>query len=311
MQPALPDTLGGLCRAAALLACVCLTCWFGSACAAPARTDRATTAPQLVLGINNGVRYGNQIHIQAIGVPFAQLLSKATQQNVIWDGSFDASSAQAHGSRFAFAFVKPPSLTAQLLAKGWHLVAVASDPDGFGTDLIAQPCPGKPGQVALGGQNLAVLGLSRQVPSTCVPVAQVWTSPSAVLLSPENSLVEQVGEKVWRTHNGKGPQLQARVRSQDAVVGLMEQMHTAVVGAVNSVFGKQWQAKGGVLLQHQPMPFWAVIAAPDTPAEQIAAVRAALMDTSAAAPLNRVIGIKGWESGDPKRYADFLKWLKD
>ncbi|MGC9163917.1 MAG: hypothetical protein ACP5F9_10290, partial [Thiomonas sp.] len=117
-------------------------------------------------------------------------------------------------------------------------------------------------------------------------------------------------KKMWKAHNGKGPQLQARVQSQDAVVGLMEQMHTAVVGAVTPVFSRQWLSKGGVLLQHQPMPFWAVIAAPDTPAEQIAAVRAALMGTSAA-PLNRVLRIKGWENGDPKRYADFLKWLKD
>lgn len=292
----------------ATLSALCL-CLPGSANAAPSAANKPAPAAEVVLGINNGLLYGNQMEVQSIGVPFADLLGKATGQKMIWDGSFDAKTAQAGGSSFQFAFVKPPGLTAQLLAKGWHLVAVAKDPIGFGTDLIALPCPGKPGEIALGGQSLAVLGLPKQIPATCVPVAQVWTSPSAVMLSAQNSLVEHVARKMWKEHNANAAPIQAQVKSQDAVVGLMEQMHTAVVGAVTPVFSRQWIARGGVLLQHQPMPFWALIAAPNTPAGQIDAARAALMDASAER-LNRTLKITGWEAGSPKAYADFLKWLR-
>ena len=312
MERLLPAAPADVRRAVAFFGAVCFALCLGvsgSANAAPNPANKTAPATEMVLGINNGLLYGNQMEIQSVGVPFAELLGKATGQKVIWDGSFDAKSAQTSSSRFAFAFVKPPGLTAQMLAKGWHLVAVAKDPVGFGTDLIAMPCPGKPGEIALGGQSLAVLGLRTQVPATCVPAAQAWTSPSAVMLSVENSLVEHVGKKMWMEHNGKGAPLAAQVKSQDAVVGLMEQMHTAVVGAVTPVFSKQWIAKGGVLLQHQPMPFWALIAAPGTPPEQVDAARAALTSASAER-LNRTLKITGWEAGSPKTYADFMKWLR-
>lgn len=279
------------------------------AIAAPSTRAAAKSAP-LTLGINNGLLYGNQMEIQSIGIPFAELLDKATGQRATWNGDFNAKTAQSAtpGEAFDFAFIKPPALTAQLLAKGWHLVAVAKDPIGFGTDLIAQPCPGKPGQVALGGQSLAILALNKQISATCVPADKVWSSPSAVLLSVENSLVEHVGQKMWKEHSAVPPRL-AQVQSQDAVVGLMRDMHVAVVGAVTPVFSKKWVASGGVLLQHQPMPFWAVLAAPDTSSDQIAAVRSALMG-GASERLNRTLKIPGWEAGSPKAYADFLKWLK-
>jgi hypothetical protein len=289
-----------------LALCLCLP---GSANAAPSAANKAALAAEAVLGINNGLLYGNQMEVQSIGAPFAELLGKATGQKMIWDGSFDAKTAQTGSGSFQFAFIKPPNQTALLLAKGWKLVAVAKDSIGFGTDLVALPCPGKPGEIALGGQSLAVLGLTKQVPATCVPVAQVWTSPSAVILSVENSLVEHVGKKMWKEHNAHAAPIQAQVKSQDAVVGLMEQMHTAVIGAVTPVFSKQLTARGGVLLQHQPMPFWALIAAPNTPAGQIDAARAALLGASAER-LNRTLKITGWEVGSPKAYADFLKWIK-
>lgn len=277
--------------------------------AAPIATATVKSAP-LILGINNGLLYGNQMEVQSIGIPFADLLEKATGQKVIWNGAFDAKTAQNDkpGESFDFAFLKPPTLTAQLLTKGWHLVAVAKDPLGFGTDLIAQACPGKPGQIALGGESLAILALNKQFPATCVPADKVWSSSSAVLLSVESSLVEQVGRKLWKTHSAVLPEM-AQVRSQDAVVGLMQDMHVAVIGAVTPVFSKKWVANGGVLLQHQPMPFWAVVAAPGTSPDQINAVRAALT-SSASDRLDRVLKIPGWEVGSPKTYADFLQWLK-
>lgn len=299
--------LATLSTGAALLA---LSCGMLSpAIAAPSATVTVKSAP-LILGINNGLLYGNQIEIESIGIPFAELLEKTTGQKVTWNGAFDAKTAGSSkpGESFDFAFVKSPLLTAELLPKGWHLVAVARDPVGFGTDLIAQACPGKPGQVALGGESLAILALNKQIPATCVPADKVWSSASAVLLSVETGLVEQVGKKMWKAHSASLPEL-AQVRSQNAVVGLMQDMHVAVIGAVTPVFSKKWVASGGMLLQHQPMPFWAVVAAPGTSPDQINAVRAALT-SSASDRLDRVLKIPGWEVGSPKTYADFLQWLK-
>lgn len=284
--------------------------------AAHAATDKSATAPaqpNALLGLNFGLAVGNQQDQYVAAQALASLLGNAVHRKIIWEGGFNLAKAQQAGGNealsFRYAFVKPPNLTAALLGKGWHLVAVGEDTIHFGTDLIAPSCPGQPGKVLLGGNSLSILDMGTHPAQTCVTPDQVWQAPSAVMLAPkEGSLVDLIAQKIWREH-GAIPQHIARVQTQNAVVGLMRDMHVAAVGVVTPVVSKAWAAQGGIVLAHRPMPFWALVAAPDVSAQEIDDARSALMSPSAAA-VNKSMHIPGWIDGDPKQYADFLKWLK-
>ena len=267
--------------------------------------------PALLLGVQNGLANENQVAMDNAAQTLADVIGAAAGRKVIWEAHFSAKDAapQTSGSsHYDFAFVKPPNLTALLLTKGWKLVATAKDPVGFGTDLIAQPCPGKPGQVLLGGPGLSILGLSEAQPATCATSATVWNSPAAVLLIPaKGSLVDKMASKLWLQHASALPKI-VHVGTQNAVTGLMQDMHAPAIGVVTPLVSKKWVAGGGVLLQHQPMPFWAVLAAPDTPPDMVGKVGAALL-SPAADRANKALHIPGWNAGDPKPYIAFLQWL--
>lgn len=283
---------------AALLICASMLC-AASAAAAPLR-----------MGVNNGLANATQVAMDNASQALADVVSNATGQKVLWSAHFTVKTAQDKPGTVSddFAFVKPPVLTAKLLAQGWQLVAVAQDTIGFGTDLIAPACPGKPGEVQIGGPGLSVLQLPTNIPETCMPVAKVWTAPNAVLLSPAaGSPVDRMAIKMWKRHAPTLPQV-VHVKTQNAVTGLMQEMGVKAVGVVTPLVSKQWVAHGGVLLDHEPMPFWAMIAAPDTPPALVAKVRAALL-SPASAEANKALHIPGWETGDPATYAAFLKKL--
>lgn len=298
------------CLGAALLASLL---WPAVAQAAAEKNAPATTQQSALLGLNLGLAVGNQQDQFVVAQKLAALIGKAAQRKIIWETGFNLAKLKTAGSNgalpFSFAFVKPPNLTAALLAKGWRLVAVGQNTLHFGTDLIAQSCPGQPGKVLLGGSSLSILGMNALPAQVCVSPAQVWQSPSAVMLAPQQgSLVDLVAQKIWREHGGL-PRHISRVNTQNAVIGLMRDLHVAAVGVVTPVVSKAWADQGGIVLAHQPMPFWALMAAPDVPVQQIEAVRSALLGGSAS-EVNRALHIPGWEVGDAKPYADFLKWLK-
>lgn len=263
------------------------------------------------MGFQFGLAAENQQVLHVMGQTLSDVVSNAVSRKVLWEPDFKLQSAEekSDATQYSFAFVKPPNLTAALLAKGWQLVAVGKDTMHFGTDLIAQPCPNQPGKILLGGGSLSILGLSATTPQTCVTPDQVWSSPAAVLLAPQaGSLVDMMAEKLWREHAKQLPKT-VHVKTQNAVTGLMREMHVAAIGVVTPVVSKQWLKDGGVLLQHQPMPMWAVLAAPGVSADSVAKVRADLLGAGSERA-NKALGITGWEVGSPKAYADFLKWLK-
>ena len=295
---------------ACLLACLLLPL---TSQAATDKKASAPTQPSALLGLNFGLAVADQQSQYVAAQGLATLLGDAVHLKVIWESGFNLAKAGPSGDAgvpsFGFAFVKPPNLTAALLAKGWHLVAEGEDTIHFGADLIASACPGQPGKVLLGGSSLSILGLASVPPQACVPPDEVWQSPSAVMLSPkEGSLVDLIAQKIWREH-GATPKHIARVQTQNAVIGLMRDMHVTAVGVVTPVVAKAWSARGGIVLAHRPMPFWALVAAPEVPPQEIEQVRSALMSPTAA-PVNKALHIPGWKVGDPKVYADFLKWLK-
>lgn len=297
----------GLCLLTSLL----LPAW---AHAAADNSAAMAEQPSALLGLNFGLAVGNQQDQYVAAQQLAALLGKAVHQKMLWEGGFNLAKAQAVARDgaipFSFAFIKPPNLTAALLAKGWHLVAEGEDTIHFGTDLIAPACPGQPGKVLLGGDSLSILGMNGHTPQACVEPDQVWHSSSAVMLAPkEGSLVDLVAQKIWREH-GVQPRQVARVQTQNAVIGLMREMHVAAVGVVTPVVARAWAAQGGIVLAHRPMPFWALVAAPGVPAQEITDARDALMSPSAAT-VNKALHLPGWTHGDPAAYADFLKWLKD
>lgn len=263
-------------------------------------------AGPLRLGINNGLANDSQLQMNNAAQAIADLISRATGQQTFWAAHFDGSAKGGH--REDFAFVKPPLLTAKLLAQGWQLVAVARDSIGFGTDLIAPACPGKPGQVQLGGSSLSVLGLPANRPAVCVPISQVWKSPAVVLLSPKaGSPVDRVAHQMWRKH-GPLPTV-VHVDTQNAVAGLMRDMGVKAVGVVTPLVSHRWVAEGGVILAHEPMPFWAMLAAPDTPASLVDKVRGALL-SDASAEVDARLKIAGWQLGSAGEYAAFAQSLQ-
>jgi hypothetical protein len=277
--------------------------------AAPTQTTASTTP--LLMGFQFGLNSENHQILNVIGQSLSDVVGSAVNRKVLWEPNFNLKSAETKtdAAQYSFAFVKPPNLTAALLAKGWQLVASGKDTMHFGTDLIAQKCPQEPGKILIGGSTLSILGLSTSAPQVCVTPDQVWTSPSAVLLAPqEGSLVDLIAQKLWREHAKQLPRT-VHVKTQNAVTGLMRDMHVAAIGVVTPVVSKKWLQDGGVLLQHQPMPMWAVLAAPGVSADAVSKVRADLLGP-ASERANRALGITGWEVGSPKAYADFLKWLK-
>lgn len=316
--PNLPGNWYGSARFAGLCAVV-LAGFIGSFEAHAATGKQAPNTQQkavqqtVLLGLNFGLAVGNQQEQYVAAQKLTSLVGSAVQRKVIWESGFNLAKLQTAGRDgtppYRFAFVKPPNLTAALLAKGWHLVAVGQNTLHFGTDLIAQSCPGQAGKVLLGGSSLSILGMSALPPQVCVPADRVWRSPSAIMLAPkQGSLVDLVAQKIWREQGGSLPRI-SRVKTQNAVISLMRDMHVAAVGVVTPVVAKAWAAQGGVVLAHRPMPFWALVAAPDVPQQQVQAVRSALLGASAS-EVNHALRIPGWEAGDPQQYADFLKWLE-
>ena len=273
--------------------------------ASPVRA--ATPAAPLLLQVRNGLVQENEVALSNGAQALADTIDRATGRRTLWV-AHDALGPTLARQQPDYAFVKPPSISARLLAKGWQLVAVALPPHGFGVDFIAQPCPGHAGQVLLGGPTLSTLGVAASAPASCVPAGQVWNSPAAVLLAPaRGSLVDKVAAKLWRMHGRALPRT-VHVQYQNAVTDFMQLSHAAVVGAVTPLVSAQWRAHGGVVLAHQEMPFWTLLAAPGVAPDQVAKVRAALLAPDSQA-MNRTLHVAGWKPGDPQVYADFLHWL--
>ncbi len=293
-----PSILRRLFSAGLLLTCLGWT----TAWAAPAPTG------VLRLGVNNGVAQSSASYLSLSNASqaLADLIGTVSGQKVYWSDGFNGQPTQ--GYRIDFAFSRPPELSAKLISRGWQLVAAVRDDHGFGTDLIANPCPGKPGQVALGGETLSLINLPANIAPTCVPVDQVWKSSAAVLLTPgPQAPVTKLARQLWGQHGQ--PAHIVNVQGRDAVVGLLGMMKVNAVGAVPSVLSAKWKAQGGLVLAHEPMPFWALLAAPDVPADLVAKVRAALLGPQSDS-VNQLLGIKAWTPGNTADYLSFLKRLE-
>lgn len=294
--------------AAAGLLALASVCVPGVAPALAARAPAAasTAAPQL-LRVQNGLVQENEVAVANGAQALADAITRATGRRTLWV-AHDAIGSALAAQPADYAFVKPPSASAKLLAKGWQLVAVAVPPLGFGVDFIAQPCPGQAAAVLLGGPTLSTLGVATDAAARCVPVRDVWNAPMAVLLAPaKGSLVDKVAAKLWLQHASKLPPT-VHVQYQNAVTDFMQVTHAAVIGVVTPLVSAKWRAGGGVVLAHQEMPFWTVLAAPTVAPEQVDKVRSALLSADAK-PMDHALHVAGWVAGDPQVYADFMRWL--
>lgn len=228
--------------------------------AAPAAHRDGAAAPALHLGLQMGLLGGSAAQTFALGQYLGDILGGALNRPVTW---VVQTPQQTRTTPQPLMFIRPPDMTADLLAKGWKLVAVARGQAHFGVDLIASPCAGQPGKVQLGGSKTALLGVHTSLVPVCVDPSQVWTSPAAVLLTPQRgSLVERVARKMWHRHTAGAPVL-AHAGTQEGVIGLMRDMHVPTVGVVTPTISGQWQAESGVVLvwYQTASPVAAVIAA--------------------------------------------------
>ncbi len=278
--------------------------------ALPARAA-APDAP-LRLGIHNGLVGTGSLEVDQMSQTVANQLGKMLARRVEYQVNYgSASIAQSllQPGHFDLALVRPPNLTAALLRKGWSLVANGRDPEQ-GVDFIAQPCPGNPGQALVGGQSLLLLRIDNPPKQTCVPSAAIWKAPEVrFLTAAKGSLVDLVTRRVIQDHGGD-PSRVLNTGTQSTVPDFMLTMHAAIIGAVSPHVAGQWGAKGGLVVLHQPMPPLALLAAPDMPADAVAALRAGLRDTDAASAISRALAIAGWDAADPKPYQAFMKWLQ-
>ncbi len=290
---------------------VCLPwrrCLRGLSALALGATLQVAGAAPLLLRVQNGLVQENEVAMANGAQALANTIGRASGQRTLWV-AHDALGPALVRQPADYAFVKPPGMSARLLAKGWQLVAVALPPHGFGVDFIAQPCPGHAGSVLLGGPSLSTLGVRSAAAAQCVPPNRVWKAAGAVLLAPaKGSLVDRVAAKIWRMHADRLPPT-VHVQYQNAVTDFMRLTHAAVVGVVTPLVSAQWRAAGGVVLAHQDMPFWTLLAAPGVAPAQVDKVRAALLAPDAG-EMDRALRVAGWKPGDAQVYADFLRWLK-
>ena len=278
--------------------------------ALPARAA-APDAP-LRLGIHNGLVGSGALEVNRMSQTVANQLGKMVARRVEYQvnyGSASIAKSLLQPGHFDLALVRPPNLVAALVHKGWTLVANGDDPEQ-GVDFIAQPCPGKPGQALVGGPSLMLLKVADPPEPACLPPAAIWKAPQVrFLTAAKGSLVDLVTRRVIQEHGGDASRV-VNATTQSAVPDFMITMHAAIVGAVSPHVAGQWGQKGGVVLFHRPMPPLALLAAPETPAEVVAALRTGLRDPSAAAEISRALAIAGWAAPDPKPYQAFMKWLQ-
>lgn len=271
------------------------------------KTEQTSQAPAH-LGLQMGLFGGTPAQVFAFGESLSHILSSALKRPVVW---VTQTAKQTREQPSRWMFVRPPDITAALLSKGWKLVAVTKGGVRFGVDLIARACPDQRGKVLLGGPKMALLGQPPTDKPVCVEPAQLWTSPQAVLLTPKpDSLAERIAVKLWRQHSARLPRL-VHPGTQEGVVGLMHDMQVPAIGAVTSLIAQNWQAQGGVIVaqMHTQLPLGAVVAAPDVPDADVAAARAALIDTPVDAAIAKTLQAQGWEPGQPQEYAKLLEFL--
>jgi hypothetical protein len=271
-----------------------------------------TDAAPLRLGIHNGLITSNAVILNQRAQTAADWIGGVLHRKVTYQinyGTGAIAQSLLSTGHFDLALVRPANLTAQLLEKGWTLIAMAHQPDQ-GVDFIGHSCPGKPGQVQIGGPSLALMGPVQPAPLVCVPASDVWKVPQArYLTAAKDSLIDQVTRHVVQAHGGN---LRAVVNTstQDAVADFLQTMHVAAIGSVTPVVAKTWVQRGGILIFHQSMPPMALLAAPHTSPEMISALRTAVLGAQDAAVFNRALQIPGWAAPDPQAYLTFLKWLR-
>ena len=278
--------------------------------ALPARAA-APDAP-LRLGIHNGLVGSGALEVNRMSQTIATQLGKMAARRVEYQvnyGSASIAKSLLQPGHFDLALVRPPNLVAALVHKGWTLVANGDDPEQ-GVDFIAQPCPGKPGQALVGGPTLMLLKVADPPEPTCLAPEAIWKAPQVrFLTAAKGSLVDLVTRRVIEEHEGDASRV-VNASTQSAVPDFMITMHAAIVGAVSPHVAGPWGKKGGVVLFHRPMPALALLAAPETPAEVVAALRTGLRDPGASAEISRALAIAGWDAPDPKPYQAFMKWLQ-
>jgi phosphonate transport system substrate-binding protein len=101
-------------------------------------------------------------------------------------------------------------------------------------------------------------------------------------------------------------------RYMDALAFMVDKKFSDVA-VVAPIVAKDWQKKGGrVLFQSRVLPFWSIIASPNMSTEQIAKLRAALMNMENTDEGKKVlarIGVKGFVEGKQQAYFDMMKWI--
>ncbi|MBU6260879.1 MAG: hypothetical protein KGL18_15160 [Burkholderiales bacterium] len=280
---------------------------------APMLAQGAAAAPgaTLRLGIHNGLLSASPIEVDAMGQSIANQLGRIAGRHVSYEvnyGSPAIARSLLEPGHFDLALTRPGNLTAALLAKGWRLLANGRDPTQ-GVNFIARACPGKPGQVQLGGATLQMVGVHNPPPETCVAVAEVWKSPAVrFLTAAKGSLVDLVTRRVVAEHGGVAADV-LNTDTQTTVPDFMSMMQVAIIGAVSPHVSGQWAQQGGVVVFHQPMPPLAILAAPGLAAETVAALRAGLADPGTAAVMGRALGIAGLDAPDPRPFEVFMRWL--
>jgi len=255
-----------------------------------ARTEAPQAAKSdLLFGINEGTagqkEFGDlQIKYKAL----ADYLSKTINKPVKLESSqnLKSSSANLAKGRYALFFSKPANVSAKAMRdQKYQLVAMAKGEFTVKFIVNANSSLKKPED--LKGKRIALA---------------------------KGTFMEKAGMAELRDRNlvPDADHIQA-AKFQDAIEFIVEKGF-ADVGMVSPIVAKNWVAKGGgVLFESRKMPFWSLIASPDTSKDDVEKIRAALVNmenTDDGKKLMGKLGVKGFVPGNQQDYLDLLSWLE-
>ncbi|AEG93129.1 phosphate/phosphite/phosphonate ABC transporter substrate-binding protein [Ramlibacter tataouinensis] len=132
-----------------------------------------------------------------------------------------------------------------------------------------------------------------------------------IIMPDEYAATTAVAKAELRRQNVTNPRI-IHVRYQEAVAQQV-QAGLADVGVVNPSTAKKWAEQGGrVLAETRPVANWSLLASPSMPAEEVNALRDALIGMNKQAPtVLASLGFKEWARADRKEYLELLDYTKE
>ncbi len=249
----------------------------------------AVAGDAVLMGISEGVaEQASFAEMQEKYRPLADHLARVLKRKVLLESSQNIPSALQNLSkgRYDLLFARPSNVLGQgIRDHRYQLVAMAKG--ALTADFIVRRDAGmkKPEDVL--GRSIAM-----PEPSSLVALAALAT---------------------LRDLGAKPASLQVRhARYQEAVPFMVEQGF-ADVGAVAPGQSKAWEKKGGVVLfRSRKLPHWGIIASPAMSAQDVSALRDALIAMEGSEEGKAIlarIGVSGWVAGSAQDYVEMMTWL--